>query len=99
MVAAPQIRQFSFAKDWHVVSHWGVAHGQGALQFAGTASASTLCPINTAVPSSGACYDPQAAWQVFFHELAAEFQAGVAQLADGATDIQCSNGSTVQSCK
>jgi hypothetical protein len=99
MMAVPQILQLTLSKDWHAVSLWGVANGLPALQFAGEASDSTLCPSATNPAGTGGCYYPQQAWQVFFHELSAQPQSGVPQLADQATDIKCSNGSTSQSCK
>jgi hypothetical protein len=105
VVAMPQILRLTFAKEWHAVNGWALNSGRLPLQFGGAASASTLCPSITAVSGTGACYYPQQAWQVFFHELASDPLTpnqhlwGISQLADRSTDIKCSNGSTSQSCK
>lgn len=95
----PQILQRTFSKDWHAVARWAINSGLPPIQFAGEASASTLCPSITQAPGTGACFDPQQSWQVFFHELAADPLGGIPQPLDRATDIKCSNGSTSQGCK
>jgi hypothetical protein len=99
MSVIPQILQITQSKEWHAITSWAVNSSRLPLQFAGEASASTLCPSITNGPGTGQCYTPQQAWQVFFHELSQQPQSGVPQLGDWGTDIKCSNGSTNQSCK